>query len=119
MDDVEWLMYPMPPEVMDLFHRPAWHDEAACRALGPGTFFPGSDESLNIAFAVCARCPVKVECLDYALGDPSLKGVWGGTSGRERVRLRAGRSNDVRHSHRPVDDLLTEDLDLAQRSMTR
>jgi len=27
---------------------------------------------------VCARCPVAYECLDYALTNQELSGVWGG-----------------------------------------
>jgi hypothetical protein len=51
---------------------------------------------LMVARAICARCPVRVECLDYALevGDPLL-GVWGGTSKLERRRMRGTRSSTM------------------------
>ena len=35
-----------------------------------------------------AGCPVRDECLDYALADPSLQGVWGGRTDAERRVLR-------------------------------
>jgi WhiB family redox-sensing transcriptional regulator len=40
---------------------------------------------------VCARCLVRAECLDYALADRELVGVWGGLSVRERARVRAAK----------------------------
>lgn len=39
---------------------------------------------------VCQRCPVQAPCLEYALAWDSV-GVWGGTTGAERRRLRASR----------------------------
>jgi hypothetical protein len=41
--------------------------------------------------AICAGCPVRVDCLEYALGtgcDARLHGVWGGPTGRDRRRSR-------------------------------
>jgi Transcription factor WhiB len=37
----------------------------------------------------CAECPVRTECLRYALADPDLVGVWGGTTGAMRRDMRA------------------------------
>jgi hypothetical protein len=36
---------------------------------------------------VCASCPVRVECLEYALTHRIEHGVWGGASERERRRI--------------------------------
>jgi WhiB family redox-sensing transcriptional regulator len=33
---------------------------------------------------LCGRCPVREECLAFALADESLTGVWDGTNERER-----------------------------------
>jgi WhiB family redox-sensing transcriptional regulator len=72
-----------------LFQRPAWHALAACRGKGTDAFFPDRGEPLDDARAVCAGCPVRRECLDFALeGSTHLYGVWAGTSERERRRLR-------------------------------
>jgi WhiB family redox-sensing transcriptional regulator len=87
-DEIEWLMSPMPPEFEAVLKRPAWHAKAACRGEAVDTFFPNSHEELRDAVAICAGCSVKTECRNYALDDPSLKGIWGGMSGRERIRLR-------------------------------
>jgi len=69
--------------------RPTWQRRAACRGDGVGAYFPTRGASdLDLARAVCAGCEVRSDCLDYALADPSVLGVWGGTSERERQRLR-------------------------------
>jgi WhiB family redox-sensing transcriptional regulator len=65
--------------------RPDWMLRAACRGQGFGDFFVG--ESVTMV-AVCDGCPVKTDCLDYALADSSLLGVWGGTTNRQRKALR-------------------------------
>jgi len=66
--------------------RPA---NASCRGMGPGFFFPTNSVAFARAERVCARCPVAAECLAAALEDPSLHGIWGGTSARERQYLRS------------------------------
>lgn len=35
------------------------------------------------AKAVCARCPLRAECLEYALSHPARHGIWGGLSPEE------------------------------------
>lgn len=69
--------------------RPAWHAQAACRgAEHVAEHFPERGESLDAARARCAACPVDAPCLDAALADPTLAGVWAGTSTGERRRMR-------------------------------
>ena len=43
------------------------------------------------ARAVCAICPVSGECLEYAMGNNEQHGIWGGTTGRQRRRIKARR----------------------------
>ncbi len=43
------------------------------------------------AKAVCAGCPVRAECLEFALANDERWGVWGGTSERQRRAMRAVR----------------------------
>jgi len=61
-----------------------WRDRAACADTPKHLFFPAPGESLKPAKAICATCPVRAECLDYALSQPEMRGVWGGTSERQR-----------------------------------
>jgi WhiB family redox-sensing transcriptional regulator len=72
----------------DLLRRPEWHDRAACRGMGNDQFFPHRGEAASEAKAICARCPVRAECLDFARDqEAGLPGIWGGLSGLERRRL--------------------------------
>lgn len=68
-----------------------WRRQAACRGIDPDLFHPEQGESTAPAKAVCASCPVWRDCLSYALSDPSMHGVAGRTSDRERRRIRLGR----------------------------
>lgn len=73
----------------ELLHRPAWHARAACRGMDPDAFFPARGESVSAALDVCAGCPVRAECFDFAMAqESSLHGVWAGTTGRRRRALR-------------------------------
>jgi len=65
-----------------------WRDEAACRDLSAiaDLFFVGTPVGNRLALAICARCPVQAECLDYAVRTGQVHGVWGGKTQQE-VRL--------------------------------
>lgn len=65
-----------------------WKDQAACRGADLALFFPEPGAKYLEAKVVCDRCPVKVECLDYALDNGELFGIWGGSTEKERRRLR-------------------------------
>lgn len=68
-----------------------WRDRARCRGMDPALFHPGRGEDTTEPKRVCAGCPVRDECLAYALANGEKLGVWGGTSERERRRLRRQR----------------------------
>lgn len=65
----------------------AWMDQGLCREIGGDIFFPEPGTDNRQALAVCRRCPVSSECLDHALRF-HVSGIWGGTSDRDRRRLR-------------------------------
>lgn len=67
--------------------RPAWQMDAVCAGYGPRLFFPERGESTSAARDLCERCPVRAQCLDYALEHYEY-GYWAGTSERERRRMR-------------------------------
>jgi WhiB family transcriptional regulator, redox-sensing transcriptional regulator len=77
---------PMPWRPVD------WMESALCAELpeteADRTFFPQRGGSSKAAKALCQTCPVKAECLDYALEGGDRFGIWGGTSERDRRRLR-------------------------------
>jgi WhiB family redox-sensing transcriptional regulator len=62
-------------------------DDAACRAVGTEVFFPTSEAQATEAKAICAACPVREECLEYALATRPGDGVFGGLTAAERHRL--------------------------------
>jgi len=64
---------------------PHWRDLALCAEIDPAIFFPEKGESAKPAKAVCAVCPSRLPCREYALGRDEL-GVWGGMSRIERER---------------------------------
>ena len=64
---------------------------AACRGCDPNLFFPERGVSTDEAKKVCKGCPVRAECLEFALVNVEKFGVFGGTSERERRRLRRER----------------------------
>lgn len=39
---------------------------------------------------LCSKCNVQAKCLDYALKAPHDNGIWGGTTPRERSKIRRG-----------------------------
>lgn len=68
-----------------------WRDEAACIGQDPKLFFPETGQNGTRAKKICRWCPVKEECLEYALADPELRGIWGGVSVLEREGIRGRR----------------------------
>jgi WhiB family redox-sensing transcriptional regulator len=65
----------------------SWRQRGACRGLDPDIFYPLSDDEAGEAKAICASCPVRELCLEFALETREADGVWGGTTARERRRL--------------------------------
>jgi len=98
----------------------AWLDQAACRDLPPGRFFPETGEHNRAAEAkaVCAGCPVQAPCRDLAVkaasGLDGDHGIFGGTLPAERSRLR-GRSFPTPSAYRQRRDLAVEAHELASR----
>jgi WhiB family redox-sensing transcriptional regulator len=64
-----------------------WMAHGKCRDLEPTVFFPSDGIGVQVACRICAECPVKAPCLEYALTNRVDHGVWGGTSERERRRI--------------------------------
>ena len=71
-----------------------WRDAAACRHADPDLFFPAGTtgdavEDTAAAIALCRRCPVREECLEFAMVTSQRDGVWGATSEEDRRRMRS------------------------------
>lgn len=90
----------------------AWQCDAACRGLGPSVFFAeedvaeftgkaadasevastaealaDDDSELAAAREVCAKCAVRIECLEFAILLREKQGVWGGLTPTERTKI--------------------------------
>jgi WhiB family redox-sensing transcriptional regulator len=68
-----------------------WHHKAACRGHGPADFVRGPKSDYGVIRELCETCPVRLECLEVALADESLTGLWGGTTDTERRMIRRRR----------------------------
>jgi WhiB family redox-sensing transcriptional regulator len=64
--------------------RPSWQKKAACRGADSDIFFLDRGGSSRKARAMCARCPVKDACLDFALKNDLSQGIFGGMTPRQR-----------------------------------
>lgn len=67
----------------------SWRSQGSCQWVDPELFFPVKGGSALAAKRICSQCSVRVQCLEYALRTPRIDGIWGGTSERERCRIRA------------------------------
>lgn len=72
-----------------------WRDRAACLDTDPELWFPADEERANRriprvakAKAVCATCPVRPDCLRWALDNDIREGLWGGLDEDERPHTR-------------------------------
>ncbi|KQW02692.1 hypothetical protein ASD08_44965 [Streptomyces sp. Root369] len=63
-----------------------WGDRGLCKSADPDELFV-EGAAQNRAKAVCTGCPVRTECLAYALDQRIEHGIWGGMTERERRAL--------------------------------
>lgn len=71
-----------------VFQNPAWMRTAPC-AGKTDLFYPqqhgnGDRATATAAREICAACPHRVKCLEFAIDNAELHGVWGGTTPQER-----------------------------------
>jgi WhiB family transcriptional regulator, redox-sensing transcriptional regulator len=74
----------------------SWQQSGACRDGAARDFYPPMQSERKHerlarerrAKSVCASCPVRVECLEYAIAVDERYGIWGGLNQEERRLLR-------------------------------
>ncbi len=77
-----------PPEDLE-----GWKSFGACSGVDPNIFYPieeRNEEKVERAKAYCGLCAVQNTCLEYALANKEY-GIWGGTTTKERGRIRRQR----------------------------
>jgi adenine-specific DNA glycosylase len=75
-----------------------WQRWAACQWTDLDLMFPEQGGDVTAAKRVCRSCPVREECLAYALANEEQFGVWGGLTAREM--------RSTRHRPRPLADVI-------------
>ena len=72
--------------------RQPWQERAACAGEIGVLFYPpmrAEKKAVRLrreahAISVCQQCPVREECLQYAIDHDERYGIWGGLTDRER-----------------------------------
>ena len=69
-----------------------WMDKAACRGADSSIFMPSNRGPFDPvkkaeALSYCNRCPVRAECIDYALSFDITIGIYGGLTQQQRRAL--------------------------------
>ena len=80
-----------------------WQWRAACRGEDANLFFPPNhveEREARLlreqqAKAICATCPVRIECLEYAVRTRESHGIWGGLNELERRILTRQRERSL------------------------
>jgi WhiB family redox-sensing transcriptional regulator len=77
------------PRKFESYEELAWKEEARCKGM-LDLFFPerGENKTVTRAKAVCSMCHVQEQCLNYALENGDVHGIWGGKSERQRRLIR-------------------------------
>jgi len=76
-----------------------WQQRGRCRDTDASVFFPPTvfehkperEAREAKAKAICAGCPVRLKCLEWALAVRDPHGVWGGCSESERKQILVGK----------------------------
>lgn len=73
-----------------------WMEAGLCGQTSPDDWFPPKGGSIDRPRAICRQCPVRRQCLAYAMeieaGEAAIHrhGIWGGLTPRQRARLAEG-----------------------------
>lgn len=83
--------------------REDWRAKSNCRDLPPQKFFPDAGRLANDATNPCTTCPVRTECLDFALSSPwEPYGVWGGLQSKDLKPMWRNRNSQDRFEATPA-----------------
>lgn len=94
------------------FALPEWHARASCRGIGDDLFFPrvgGPHDQNGKAKLICSSCPVKEDCLQFAVETKPTSGIWGGMTHDEVRRYRRRVNDRTRRGRRSREEIQIEE----------
>ncbi len=68
-----------------------WMAHGVCRGRDADDWYPEKKAQQLKPLQLCHSCPVRVECLLYALRHNEVHGIWGATTAVERAAMRRRR----------------------------
>lgn len=76
---------------------PQFNGTQPCASTDPEIFFPHPSDKDGIAAAkaICNSCEFIDACLIYAVAEPSIQGIWGATTQRQRESMRTRKRKDA------------------------
>jgi WhiB family redox-sensing transcriptional regulator len=84
----------MPGNLIDLpsigWKPQPWRSEAACKGEPVDVWFATQGHGVKVAKRICNTCPVRIDCLKWAVEEQINHGIYGGRTPRERRMLRRG-----------------------------
>lgn len=80
-----------------------WRLDAACAHMDTLIFFPIGEtgpvtQQVELARKICASCPVREQCLEFAIATIQNDGIWGGTTEDERRLIKRARRAAARRA---------------------
>jgi WhiB family redox-sensing transcriptional regulator len=67
-----------------------WRTDAACKGEPTEVWFATQGHGVKVAKRICGTCPVRNDCLRWAVDQHINHGIYGGRTPRERRMLRRG-----------------------------
>jgi len=71
---------------------PYFDGTQVCAQIDPELFFPDNPAEtpvkLRVVKPICNSCDFQAPCLEYAVANPELLGIWAGTTEKDRRELR-------------------------------
>ena len=74
----------------------AWKERALCRQYPTLDFASNDPRQVRLCVQVCARCPVRDDCLAFGLTNTKLPGVLGGADQQARQVMARARRQETR-----------------------
>lgn len=69
--------------------------QALCKGNKEIEFFSEVIDEIKVAKTICKTCPVASNCLEHAIKNEEIFGVWGGLSQRERRKYHRLYKNNI------------------------